>query len=149
MAIQRFHEVSMWFICHHHVILIFKTVRSGAFWQLQYSVGHVGSGQCNHGIFSRPWARVGFLSDQGMVHVGACGMLRCDFDTVGTEEKKVTRGCLSEHKYIIDPSILTDFTSPSTSSFHRQSQISRFSTRTLGSVCDLSGLLILNNANWH
>lgn len=151
------------FPCVSYVIiisLIFKTVRSGVF--LATAVpGDVGWGQCNYGIFSRPKTRVAFLSDQGMVHVDACGMLRCDFDTVGTAKKMSQEAAYQNAPSIfcvffllkvftqVDPSILTDFTSPSTLNFHRQSQISRFSTRTLGSVCDLSRSLFLIDTNWH
>lgn len=100
---------------------------------------------------------------------GTCGcmrhvLLRCDFDTVGTAKILSREAAYRTYQNSpaifcgfslwrvftqVDPGILTDFTSPSTSSFHRQSQISPFSTRTLGSVCDLSGSLFLNENNWH
>lgn len=79
----------MRFPCVSYVIiisLIFQDVEVRCF--LATAVQDpVGSGQCNHGIFSRPKTRVAFLNDQGMVHVDACGMLQCDFDTVGTAKK--------------------------------------------------------------
>lgn len=149
----------MRFPCVSYVIII-STVRSGVFWQLQYKILLVQANAImvfsagpRRGLFF--WAIKGWCM---WMHAACYSVTLTQLAQLKKCHKRLPIGtlllffvCVFLLKVFtqVDPSILTDFTSPSTLHFHRQSQISRFSTRTLGSVRDLSRSLFLIDTNWH